>query len=99
MSFLACSSALFACKRYRSALVMNNAFGPLERLDQPIQEDPIKATIMPANAVLVVFVERVHQQPRLIQHQQDTAADFLRSTIRGATGYQGQSPWLDYRLD
>jgi hypothetical protein len=41
----------------------DNAFGPLERLDQPIQEDPIKATIMPANAALVVFVKGVHQRP------------------------------------
>ena len=42
----------------------NDALRLLERLNESIQQDPIKATVMPTNAVLVVFVKRVHQCPR-----------------------------------
>jgi hypothetical protein len=37
----------------------NHPLRLLERLNQPIQQDAIKATIVPTNAVLVVLVERV----------------------------------------
>src|SRR5262245_17683191 len=36
----------------------------LERLDQPIQQNAIKAAIVPANADPVVFMEGVHERPR-----------------------------------
>src|SRR6516162_7708368 len=42
----------------------NDALGLLERLNQPIQQDAVKATIVPTNAVLVVLEERVHECPR-----------------------------------
>jgi hypothetical protein len=35
----------------------------LKRLNQPIEQDPIKAPVMPTNAALVVFEEAV--RPRL----------------------------------
>jgi hypothetical protein len=41
----------------------NGALWLLERLNQPIQQDPIKATVMPTDAAFVVFVEGVHDQP------------------------------------
>jgi len=41
----------------------DNPFWLLERLDQPIQQDAIKATIVPTNAPFVVFEERVHERP------------------------------------
>jgi hypothetical protein len=34
----------------------------LERLNQPVQQDAIKAPVMPSNAVPVVFVEGVHER-------------------------------------
>ena len=45
----------------------------LERLDQPVQQNPIEATILPANAVLVVVIKGVHERPRRDDSQQDTA--------------------------
>jgi len=42
----------------------NDALRLLERLNQSIQKDAIKATVVPTNAVLVVFIERVHENPR-----------------------------------
>ena len=41
----------------------NDALWLLERLNQPIQQDPIKATIMPTDDAFVVFIEGVHDQP------------------------------------
>jgi hypothetical protein len=35
----------------------DDAFWLLKRLNQPVQQDPVKATIMPTNAALVAFVE------------------------------------------
>jgi hypothetical protein len=32
----------------------------LERLDQPVQQNPVETAIMPEDAVLVVLVEGVH---------------------------------------
>ena len=42
----------------------NDALWLLERLNQPIQQNAIKTAIMPTNAVLVVFIEGVHEYPR-----------------------------------
>ena len=44
----------------------DDALRLLERLNQSVQQDAIKATVLPSNAVLVVFVEGVHEQPPLI---------------------------------
>ena len=47
----------------------------LERLNQSVQQNPIEATVMPPNAILVVFVEGVHgRSPAGFQHQQNRAA-------------------------
>jgi hypothetical protein len=35
----------------------------LERLNQAIQQDPIKAMIMPTDDAFVVFIEGVHDPP------------------------------------
>jgi hypothetical protein len=72
----------------------NHALRLLEWLYQPIQKDPIKATVMPTDAALVVFVEGVHERPRPTQPQQGTAAHGRRSATRRRKGYQGRSPWL-----
>jgi hypothetical protein len=40
-----------------------NPLGLLKGLNQPIQQDPIKAAVMPTDAALVVFEERVHERP------------------------------------
>jgi hypothetical protein len=42
----------------------NDALWLLERLNEPIQQNAIKTAIMPTNAVLVVFIEGVHEYPR-----------------------------------
>jgi hypothetical protein len=41
----------------------NDALWLLERLNQPIQQDPIKGAIMPTDDAFVVFIEGVHDQP------------------------------------
>ena len=41
----------------------NHAFRLLERLNQSVQQDAIKATVLPSNAVPVVSVEGVHEVP------------------------------------
>ena len=47
----------------------------LERLNQSVQQNPIEASVMPPNAVLVVFVEGVHGGPPAgFQHEQNRAA-------------------------
>src|SRR5215472_9960486 len=38
----------------------DDPLGLLKRLDQAIQQNPVKTPIAKANAVLVMFVERVH---------------------------------------
>ena len=48
---------------------------------------------MPTNAILVVFVERVHARPPLPQ-QQGTIPHGMRTTVPRGMGYQGRSPWL-----
>jgi len=40
----------------------DDALRLLERLNQPVQQDAIKASVMPSNAVPVVFVEGVHER-------------------------------------
>jgi hypothetical protein len=63
-------------------------------LNEPIQQNAIKAAIMPTNAVLVVFVEGVHEYLPLTQHQKGTPAYWSALPSRGRKGYQGRSPWL-----
>src|SRR5258706_3246315 len=41
----------------------DDAFRLLERLNQPVQQDAIKAPVLPSNTVPVMFVERVHERP------------------------------------
>jgi hypothetical protein len=38
----------------------DDALGLLERLDHPVEQDPIKASVPEPNATLVMLVERVH---------------------------------------
>ena len=42
----------------------NDPLWLLEGLNEPIQQNAIKTTILPTNAVLVMFMERVHEYPR-----------------------------------
>jgi len=46
----------------------DHALRLLERLNQSVQQYAIKATVMPSNAVPVVFEEQVHERPP-DQHQ------------------------------
>src|SRR5215831_13382388 len=73
----------------------DNAFRLLEKLNQPVQQDAIKAPALPSNVVPVMFVERVHERP--------PGGSFVSRIVlliprplasRGAKGYQGQSLWL-----
>src|SRR6516225_3352031 len=74
----------------------DHSLGLLKRLDQPIEEYPIKASIAEPNAVLVMFVEGVHG--RLPRPEAGTIVD-RHLTLRASKGqgYQGQSPWLVLR--
>ena len=38
----------------------DHSLGLLERLDQPVEQDPVKAPIAKADAVFVVLVKGVH---------------------------------------
>jgi hypothetical protein len=42
----------------------NHALWLLKRLDQSIEQDPVEAAIVKANAILVVLIEGVHRTPR-----------------------------------
>jgi hypothetical protein len=64
----------------------------LERLDQSVQQNPIEAPVAPANAILVMFVERVHERPPLIQHQQNRAAHAPHSTQAQRQGISRAKP-------
>ena len=41
----------------------NHPLRLLERLNQTVQQDAIKATVSPSNAIPEVFVEGVHERP------------------------------------
>jgi len=45
----------------------DDPFGLLKWLDEPVQQNPVKAPIAKANAVPVMLVEGVHGRPSLIQ--------------------------------
>ena len=45
----------------------------LERLDQPVDQDPIEAPIREPNAILVMLVEGVHGHPPGFSTQNDIA--------------------------
>jgi hypothetical protein len=49
---------------------------------------------VPTNAVLVVFIERVHECPRRADLSRVLALIGSVLPFRGRKGYQGQSPWL-----
>jgi hypothetical protein len=69
----------------------NNPFWLLERLNRPIQQNPIEASVMPAN-VFVVLEEGVHEPPPLIRYQQDTAAHSRCSSSVGRYGISRAKP-------
>jgi hypothetical protein len=72
----------------------NDALWLLEGLDEAIQKDAVKAAVVPTNAILVVFEERVHERPPLPQLQQGIALMGCALPSRGRMGYRGRSPWL-----
>ena len=75
----------------------NDALRLLEGLNKPVQEDAIKAAVMPTNAIPVVFVERVHERPPLPQLQQGTASHGTHSIAPRAEGISRAEPlasWL-----
>jgi hypothetical protein len=45
----------------------DDPFGLLKWLDEPVQQNPVKAPIAKANAVPVMLVEGVHRRPSLIR--------------------------------
>ena len=53
----------------------DNPLRLLERLDQPIGQNPVEAPLMPANAVPVMLAESVHERPPLVP----TPAEYRRS--------------------
>ena len=70
----------------------NDALRLLEGLNKPVQEDAIKAAVMPTNAIPVVFVERVHERPPLPQLQQGTASHGTHSIAPRAEGISRAEP-------
>jgi hypothetical protein len=48
---------------YRVKLPVGVALRLLERLNQSVQQDAIKATVLPSNAVPVMLAEGVHERP------------------------------------
>ena len=72
----------------------NHALGLLKRLDQPVEQDPVKAAVPEADALLVVVVKGVHSRlPR------SRAGSIIPNSLIAlyrptGEGYQGQSPWL-----
>ncbi len=72
----------------------NDALRLLERLNQSIQKNAIKATVVPTNAVLVVFIEGVHEGPLPSRSQQGNAVMECALPPPRRKGYQGRSPWL-----
>src|SRR5205807_5755700 len=72
----------------------DDPFGLLKWLDEPVQQNPVKAPIAKANAVPVMLVEGVHGRPSLIRGRHDSPPSSQRARLK-CQGYQGQSPWLD----
>ena len=70
----------------------NDALWLLERLNQSVQQDAVKATIVPTNAVLVVLVEGVHACPPLTQYQQGTPVYWRCSMLPRAEGISRAEP-------
>src|SRR5271165_1874769 len=64
----------------------------LKRLDQSVEQYPVEAAIVKANAVLVVLIEGVHGRPR--RGELGRVADISGSCapVQEPKGYQGQSP-------
>jgi hypothetical protein len=50
----------------------HHSFGLLERLDKAVEQNSVKTPIAEADAVLVMFVERVHGRLPLIPSRQDS---------------------------
>jgi hypothetical protein len=63
----------------------NDPLRLLERLDQPIEQNAVKTTIVPMDAVFVVLEEGVHDRPQLPCRSRDRS------------GYVCPQTWL--RLD
>ena len=72
----------------------DDPLGLLKRLDQAVEQDPVKAAIAEADAVLVMFVEGVHGRLPLIRSRQNNPPPCQPVPARRGVGYQGQSPWL-----
>src|ERR1700730_11576768 len=70
----------------------DDPLGLLKWLDEPVQQDPVKTPIAKADAVLVMFVKRVHGRP-LIRGRQLSRCDVVLRLPK-YQGYQGQHPWL-----
>src|SRR5262252_4611736 len=54
----------------RRTAMKDQVVAEFARLNQSIQKDAIKATVVPTNAALVVFIEGVHEGPPPSRSQQ-----------------------------
>src|SRR6201981_1639944 len=71
----------------------HHSLGLLERLDKAVEQNPVKTPIAEADAILVMFVERIHG--RLPDPKAGRIVDrHLTLCAPRGVGYQGQSPWL-----
>ena len=50
----------------------DHSLGLLKRLDQPVEENPVKASIPETDTVLVMLVEGIHRRLRLIRSRHDS---------------------------
>jgi len=66
----------------------------LKRLDQSVEQNPVEAAIVKANAALMVLIEGVHGSPR--RGELGSVAHLSGSCppVQELQGYQGQRPWL-----
>jgi hypothetical protein len=70
----------------------DDALRLLERLDEPVDQDPIEAPIPETNAILVMLVEGVHDDPPGFSTQQDSAMNAPTSDDRSRAQRASNQP-------
>src|ERR1700736_2236963 len=68
----------------------DDSFRLLERLDQSVQQQPVKAPVVEHDVILVMLEKGVHENLQCGQ----IPGPILRAPSSGEKGYQGRSPWL-----
>src|SRR5260370_15259277 len=72
----------------------NHSFRLLKRLDQSVEQNPVEAAIVKANAVLVVLIEGINGRPRRRELVRVAAPTGSGLPFPDPRGEQGQRPWL-----